>query len=162
MVNMQPPDYLIRKGVHSLPCIGDGRQSGTSASPSILNASHEAAAGGGLALLQSGDRVRIDLKARSVDVLVDDEELIVGGLLDLYEIGHLRDFANAAEGFANLATAVERGSHTRSYLSLECPGGKFPKTRPSAVGSWEICPLVFGGAPVPQKCQPLVPLAPDL
>jgi dihydroxy-acid dehydratase len=75
VVNMQPPDYLIRKGVHSLPCIGDGRQSGTSASPSILNASPEAAAGGGLALLQSGDRVRIDLKARSVDVLVDDEEL---------------------------------------------------------------------------------------
>ncbi len=62
VVNMQPPDYLIKKGVLSLPCIGDGRQSGTSASPSILNASPEAAAGGGLAILKSGDRVRIDLK----------------------------------------------------------------------------------------------------
>ena len=61
VVNMQPPAYLIKKGVHSLPCIGDGRQSGTSGSPSILNASPEAAVGGGLALLRTGDRVRIDL-----------------------------------------------------------------------------------------------------
>ena len=58
---MQPPAYLIKKGMHSLPCIGDGRQSGTSGSPSILNASPEAAVGGGLALLKTGDRVRIDL-----------------------------------------------------------------------------------------------------
>jgi len=62
VVNMQPPAALIKRGVTSLPCIGDGRQSGTSASPSILNASPEAAAGGGLALLETGDRVRIDLK----------------------------------------------------------------------------------------------------
>ena len=61
VVNMQPPAYLIKKGIHSLPCIGDGRQSGTSGSPSILNASPEAAVGGGLALLKTGDRVRIDL-----------------------------------------------------------------------------------------------------
>ncbi|HXW39828.1 MAG TPA: IlvD/Edd family dehydratase, partial [Xanthobacteraceae bacterium] len=60
VVNMQPPAHLIKKGVTSLPCIGDGRQSGTSGSPSILNASPEAADGGGLALLQTGDRVRID------------------------------------------------------------------------------------------------------
>ena len=64
VVNMQPPAALIKKGVHALPCIGDGRQSGTSGSPSILNASPEAAAGGGLALLKTGDRVRIDLKKR--------------------------------------------------------------------------------------------------
>ena len=64
VVNMRPPAYLIKKGVHSLPCIGDGRQSGTSGSPSILNASPEAAAGGGLALLKTGDRVRIDLNKR--------------------------------------------------------------------------------------------------
>ena len=62
VVNMQPPAYLIKQGVHALPCIGDGRQSGTSGSPSILNASPEAAAGGGLALLKTGDRVRIDLQ----------------------------------------------------------------------------------------------------
>jgi dihydroxy-acid dehydratase len=75
VVNMRPPDYLIRRGILVLPCIGDGRQSGTSASPSILNASPEAAAGGGLALLRTGDRVRIDLGARSVNVLLSEAEL---------------------------------------------------------------------------------------
>ncbi|GAB4352367.1 MAG: IlvD/Edd family dehydratase [Oricola sp.] len=75
VVNMQPPDYLIRKGVHSLPCIGDGRQSGTSGSPSILNASPEAAAAGGLALLRNGDRVRIDLARGEANILVSAEEL---------------------------------------------------------------------------------------
>jgi dihydroxyacid dehydratase/phosphogluconate dehydratase len=60
---MQPPDALIRAGVNHLPTVGDGRQSGTSESPSILNASPEAVVGGGLALLQTGDRVRLDLKA---------------------------------------------------------------------------------------------------
>jgi dihydroxy-acid dehydratase len=75
VVNMQPPAALIKRGIHSLPCIGDGRQSGTSGSPSILNASPEAAVGGGLALLQSGDRVRIDLKKGRADILVDEAEL---------------------------------------------------------------------------------------
>ncbi|HEV2559078.1 MAG TPA: IlvD/Edd family dehydratase [Microvirga sp.] len=75
VVNMQPPGELIKRGVRSLPCIGDGRQSGTSGTPSILNASPEAAAGGGLALLQSGDRVRIDLNKRSADILLPPEEL---------------------------------------------------------------------------------------
>jgi dihydroxy-acid dehydratase len=75
VVNMQPPGALIKKGVAALPCVGDGRQSGTSGSPSILNASPEAAAGGGLALLRTGDRVRIDLKKRSANILISDEEL---------------------------------------------------------------------------------------
>ena len=75
VVNMQPPGALIRRGVLSLPCIGDGRQSGTSGTPSILNASPEAAVGGGLALLQTGDRVRIDLNKRSADILISEEEL---------------------------------------------------------------------------------------
>jgi dihydroxy-acid dehydratase len=75
VVNMRPPAYLIRDGVDALPCIGDGRQSGTSGSPSILNASPEAAALGGLALLKTGDRVRIDLKARSANALITNEEL---------------------------------------------------------------------------------------
>jgi dihydroxy-acid dehydratase len=75
VVNMQPPAALIRRGIHSLPCIGDGRQSGTSGSPSILNASPEAAAGGGLALLQTGDRVRIDLNRGTADMLLPKEEL---------------------------------------------------------------------------------------
>jgi dihydroxy-acid dehydratase len=75
VVNMQPPAALIKKGITTLPCIGDGRQSGTSGSPSILNASPEAAAGGGLALLQSGDRVRIDLGKGTANILISDEEL---------------------------------------------------------------------------------------
>ena len=75
VVNMQPPAALIKRGVHSLPCIGDGRQSGTSGSPSILNASPEAAAGGGLALIQTGDRVRIDLNTGEANILISDEEL---------------------------------------------------------------------------------------
>lgn len=77
VVNMRAPDYLITEGVGNLPCIGDGRQSGTSGSPSILNASPEAAANSGLALLETGDRVRIDLRKRRVDVLIDDAELSV-------------------------------------------------------------------------------------
>lgn len=75
VVNMRAPAYLITEGVHALPCIGDGRQSGTSGSPSILNASPEAAAMGGLALLRTGDRVRVDLKRGSCNVLIDDDEL---------------------------------------------------------------------------------------
>jgi dihydroxy-acid dehydratase len=75
VVNMQPPAVLIKKGVTALACVGDGRQSGTSGSPSILNASPEAAIGGGLALLQTGDRVRIDLNKGTADMLVSTEEL---------------------------------------------------------------------------------------
>ncbi len=75
VVNMRAPSYLIKKGITALPCIGDGRQSGTSGSPSILNASPEAATGGGLALVRTGDRVRIDLKKRTANMLVSDEEL---------------------------------------------------------------------------------------
>jgi dihydroxy-acid dehydratase len=75
VVNMQPPAALLKQGIGSLPCIGDGRQSGTSGSPSILNASPEAAAGGGLALLQTGDRVRIDLKRGMANILISDAEL---------------------------------------------------------------------------------------
>src|SRR5450755_1340658 len=75
VVNMQPPAALIKRGVTALPCIGDGRQSGTSGSPSILNATPEAAAGGGLALLQSGDRVRIDVAKGNADILVSKAEL---------------------------------------------------------------------------------------
>jgi len=75
VVNMRPPAHLILDGVHALPCIGDGRQSGTSGSPSILNASPEAAAGGALALLRTGDRVRIDLKRGTADVLIDQAEI---------------------------------------------------------------------------------------
>ena len=75
VVNMRPPSYLIKQGISAMPCIGDGRQSGTSGSPSILNASPEAAVGGGLALLKTGDRVRIDLNKRTAHMLVSEEEL---------------------------------------------------------------------------------------
>ena len=75
VVNMQPPSALLVRGIHSLPCIGDGRQSGTSGSPSILNASPEAAAGGNLAILRTGDQIRIDLRRGTADVLISTEEL---------------------------------------------------------------------------------------
>jgi len=74
VVNMQPPDALIKEGVTHLPTVGDGRQSGTSESPSVLNASPESVVGGGLALLQTGDMVRLDLNACTLDALVDDQE----------------------------------------------------------------------------------------
>ena len=75
VVNMRPPAELLKRNIHALPCIGDGRQSGTSGSPSILNASPEAAVGGGLALLRNGDRVRIDLGRRTADILIEETEL---------------------------------------------------------------------------------------
>ena len=75
VVNMRAPSYLLKRGVEALPCVGDGRQSGTSGSPSILNASPEAADGGGLALLENGDRVRIDLRKCTADMLVEDTVL---------------------------------------------------------------------------------------
>ena len=74
VVNMQAPDVLLKQGIRSLPTMGDGRQSGTSASPSILNISPESASGSGLAILQNGDYVRIDLRKRRVDVLISDAE----------------------------------------------------------------------------------------
>ena len=75
VVNMTPPDYLVRRGIRMLPCLGDGRQSGTSDSPSILNASPEAPAGGNLGLLETGDQIVVDLVARRVDVQLSEEEL---------------------------------------------------------------------------------------
>ena len=75
VVNMQPPDELIRRGIRELPTIGDGRQSGTSGSPSILNASPESAVGGGLAILETNDVIRVDLEAGSINMLVPEEEL---------------------------------------------------------------------------------------
>ena len=75
VVNMLPPDRLVKGGVLLLPCVGDGRQSGTSASPSILNASPEAAVGGGLALLRTGDKVRVDIGKRTANILISAREL---------------------------------------------------------------------------------------
>jgi dihydroxy-acid dehydratase len=72
---MQPPASMLKRGIESLPTMGDGRQSGTSAAPSILNVSPEAAIGGGLALLETGDRIRIDLNTRKVNVLLPDDEM---------------------------------------------------------------------------------------
>jgi len=76
VVNMQPPAKLIKRGINALPTIGDGRQSGTADAPSILNASPEAAAGGNLAILRTGDTVRIDLKRGRADVLISDDEIV--------------------------------------------------------------------------------------
>jgi dihydroxy-acid dehydratase len=76
VVNMQPPARLIKAGIQELPCIGDGRQSGTSGSPSILNASPEAATGGNLAILKTNDIVRVDLNKRSVDIRISKAEIL--------------------------------------------------------------------------------------
>lgn len=86
VVNMRPPSYLLKQGVTALPCIGDGRQSGTSGSPSILNAAPEAADGGGLSLLKTGDRVRIDLNKCSADMLLS-AEVLAQRAADLMEAG---------------------------------------------------------------------------
>src|SRR5262249_25945972 len=75
VVNMQPPAALLERGITALPTLGDGRQSGTADAPSIVNASPEAAIGGNLAILRTGDRVRIDLEKGRVDVLISDEEI---------------------------------------------------------------------------------------
>ena len=72
---MQPPDALIKQGVLELPTLGDGRQRGTSGSPSIINVSPESAVGGGLALLKTGDMIKIDLNQGSLDVMLDESEL---------------------------------------------------------------------------------------
>ncbi|MEM7566903.1 MAG: IlvD/Edd family dehydratase [Pseudomonadota bacterium] len=74
VVNMQPPAALLKRGINALPCIGDGRQSGTSGSPSILNASPEAAAGGGLAYLKTGDTIRIDLNEATCNAMVPEAD----------------------------------------------------------------------------------------
>ena len=75
VVNMQPPAKLLKKGISSLPCVGDGRQSGTSGSPSILNASPEAANLGGLSILRTNDRVEINLNKRTANILIDEKEI---------------------------------------------------------------------------------------
>ena len=124
VVNMQPPAALIKKGVLALPCVGDGRQSGTTRSPSILNASPEAAVGGGLALLKTGDRVRIDLKKRSANILISDAELNErraalakhGG----YSLSQEPD-AMAADP-ARDGGAVRRGHGAQTRHSVPAPG----------------------------------------
>ena len=74
VVNMQPPDRLLKKGINALPTLGDGRQSGTSESPSILNVSPESAIGGDLAIVKTGDKIKIDLNKRRVDLLISAAE----------------------------------------------------------------------------------------
>ena len=111
VVNMQAPAALIRAGIDALPCIGDGRQSGTSGSPSILNAAPEAAVGGGLALLQTGDRIRIDLKRREANMLVSDEEL-----------ARRRAALDAAGGFA-IPAAQTPWQELHRAMTGQYPGG---------------------------------------
>lgn len=111
VVNMQAPAALIRAGIDALPCIGDGRQSGTSGSPSILNAAPEAAVGGGLALLQTGDRIRIDLKRREANMLVSDDEL-----------ARRRAALEAAGGFA-IPPAQTPWQELHRVITGQYPGG---------------------------------------
>ena len=128
VVNMQPPAALIRAGVRELPTIGDGRQSGTSGSPSILNASPESAVGGNLAILRTGDRLRVDLRRRRVDILIPEEEIAARIAArpepalrhstpweELYR-GHVGQLADGgclefATGYRRVAEALPRHSH---------------------------------------------------
>lgn len=128
VVNMQPPDALIRRGITSLPTIGDGRQSGTSASPSIVHASPESAAGGGLSWLMTGDTIRVDLNTGRCDALVDDDEIARRKALGppkvpesetpwqriyRHEVRPLSEGAGlaSAEGFKSLASGLPRHNH---------------------------------------------------
>ena len=124
VVNMQPPAALIKQGITSLPCIGDGRQSGTSGSPSILNASPEAAAGGGLALLKTGDRVRIDLNKGTANILISKDEL-AERRADAAEARRL-PFPEEPD-----AVAGNPARHGRSALRRHgaAPGGEIPEGR---------------------------------
>ena len=128
VVNMTPPDYVVKSGTRMLPCMGDGRQSGTSDTPSILNASPESAVGGGLALLRDGDLVRVDLKNRRVDLMASEDE-IAGRRAELklpdlvnespwqefyrQHVGQLETGAcfDFAVKYRNLRTVVPRHSH---------------------------------------------------
>lgn len=112
VVNMRAPAYLLREGIANLPCLGDGRQSGTSGSPSILNASPEAAVGGGLALLRTGDRVRIDLGRGTVDVLIPESEL-----------AERRAALEAAGGYAYPASQTPWQAIHRAYVGQMESGG---------------------------------------
>jgi dihydroxy-acid dehydratase len=107
VVNMQPPDYLIKRGINELPTIGDGRQSGTSGSPSILNGAPESAAGGGLALLRTGDTIRVDLDAGTIDIAIDDEEL--AQRREAYQPPELDDHTPWQELYRSLVGQLDRG-----------------------------------------------------
>ena len=115
VVNMRPPSYLLNKGIAALPCVGDGRQSGTSGSPSILNASPEAAEGGGLALLKTGDRVRFDLGKGTADMLVPLDELAERARQLVSEGGYQMPASQTPwqQYFRDLTTGLDKGMTLR-------------------------------------------------
>ena len=104
---MQPPDALIKQGIEELPVAGDGRQSGTSGSPSVLHISPESAIGGGLALLQTGDTVRLDLNQRTLDILIDAGEM--QRRRDAYSQAELQNQTPWQEIFRGLTGQLETG-----------------------------------------------------
>jgi dihydroxy-acid dehydratase len=119
VVNMRPPSYLLKKGIAALPCVGDGRQSGTSGSPSILNASPEAAEGGGLALLKTGDRVRFDLGKGTADMLVPLDELAERARQLVSEGGYQMPASQTPwqQYFRDLTTGLDKGMTLRDASS---------------------------------------------
>ena len=130
VVNMQPPAALIKRGITAMPCIGDGRQSGTSGSPSILNASPEAAAMGGLALVQTGDRIRIDLKTCRADLLVPEAELAARRDAVLAKGG----FAYAGQSDAMAGNPARHGGPVRQGHGFETRR-QIPAHRPDKGGA---------------------------
>jgi dihydroxy-acid dehydratase len=130
-VNMRPPSRLIEAGVTALPCIGDGRQSGTSPSPSILNVSPEAAAGGNLEILRDGDVIRVDLNTRCVDVLISDDDL-AQRRADLQERGGFTYPASQTawqEMFREQTTQLDQGMVLRDAVKYQRVLARHPVPR---------------------------------
>ena len=136
VVNMLPPDRLVKGGVLLLPCVGDGRQSGTSASPSILNASPEAAVGGGLALLKTGDKVRVDIGKRTANIMITDEELAKR------KAAWKPNIVREPDAVAGAAAQVRRPARQRRLPRLR---GELPEDRPDQ-GSAAALPLSSRGS----------------
>jgi len=125
VVNMQPPDDLIKRGIFELPTMGDGRQSGTSGSPSILNASPEAAAGGNLSLLETGDKIRIDLNKGRADVLISDAELKTRH--DRYKAPKLENHTPWQELYRATVGQLSTGGCIESATHYQHVGAKIPR-----------------------------------
>ncbi len=125
VVNMQPPDALIKRGILELPTMGDGRQSGTSGSPSILNASPESAAGGNLGLLETGDKIRIDLNKGRADILITDEEL--KARRDRYKAPKLENHTPWQELYRATVGQLATGGCIESAVHYRHVGSKIPR-----------------------------------
>lgn len=125
VVNMQAPAYLLERGIKDLPTMGDGRQSGTSSAPSILNISLEAAVGGGLGLLKSGDRIRVDLNSRTVDVMLSDAEMEARRAEPPYKIPDAQTWWQ--QEYRDKVSGLDKGAVFEDMLQFRDIAGKTPR-----------------------------------